>query len=78
MKQKEESNDTKQILPFRAYTLRETANLLSISPGSLRNMISEKDEFVQTVGPHKVGKDWRFMGDKILNALGTAVPEVNR
>lgn len=65
------NKDDKEIVPLRAYTLEEAAKLLDLNPGSIRNMISEKDPFIAEVNPQKVGKEWRFMGKNLLRALGT-------
>lgn len=65
----------KVIEPQRAYSLEETADLLSMHPAALRRKLSAKnrtkDEFIIKSNPQKIGKEWRFMGENLLKALGS-------
>lgn len=69
--------DLTKISPSKAYTTAETADLLGMSQGSLRNKLSKKstDPFIKTAQPVNIGKEWVFNGSRILEALGT--PSIN-
>lgn len=70
----------KPIVPFQAYTVDEAAEVIGIHPMSLRRKLSAKipDPFIEKTKPVKIGKEWRFMGDNLLNALGSVnYSEVN-
>ncbi len=66
----------KIISPYRAYSLVETADLIGMHPVALRRKLQEdnrtQDPFIQKANPQKIGKEWRFMGENILRALGSA------
>lgn len=68
-------SDDKTIAPFRAYTVEETAELINLHPAALRRKLQESnresDPFIQRANPQKIGKEWRFMGENILYALGS-------
>ncbi len=70
-----DTNDQKTITPFRAYSLTETAKLIGMHPAALRRKLQKDnrhaDPFVQKANPQKIGKEWRFMGENILNAMGS-------
>ncbi len=65
----------KVITPFRAYTVDETANLIGLHPVVLRRKLQknnqQQDSFIQKTNPQKIGREWRFMGENILKALGS-------
>lgn len=62
----------KPITPFQAYTVDETADLIGMHPMSLRRKLAVKDDpFIEKAQPVKIGKEWRFMGENILKALGS-------
>lgn len=64
---------SKPIAPFTAYTLDETAERIGMHPMSLRRKLAVKDDpFIEKAQPVKIGKEWRFMGENILKALGSA------
>ena len=69
------NDDKKMISPFRAYSLAETAELIGMHSAALRRKLQEKnrtgDPFIQKTNPQKIGKEWRFMGENILRALGS-------
>jgi hypothetical protein len=68
-------DNPKTITPFRAYTVDETAKLIGLHPVVLRRKLQKnnqlQDPFIQKANPQKVGREWRFMGENILNALGS-------
>ena len=62
----------KQITPNQAYSVTETAGLIGMHPMSLRRKLSQQnDPFITKAQPVKIGKEWRFMGENILRALGS-------
>lgn len=63
---------SKPITPFTAYSVDETAERIGMHPMSLRRKLAVKnDPFIEKAQPVKIGKEWRFMGENILKALGS-------
>lgn len=65
----------KTINPWQAYSVGETAELIGMNPVSIRRKLQESnrdsDPFIQRANPQKIGKEWRFMGENLLRALGS-------
>ena len=69
------NKQNKAIVPFQAYNLTDTADLIGMHPAALRRKLQEEnridDPFIQRANPQKIGKEWRFMGENLLRALGS-------
>lgn len=65
----------KPITPYQVYSVAETANLIGMHPMSLRRKLAENnrvvDPFISRAQPVKIGKEWRFLGENILGAMGS-------
>lgn len=73
------TNDSQEITPFKAYNLRDTAKLLGYHPQTLHELLASNNQVVMNMNPVKVGKEWRFLGENILGALGSATyPQINK
>lgn len=65
--------DLTKINPNKAYSVKETADLIGMNPASLRRKIGrqENDAFIANTKPADIGGAWIFNGQNLLNALGT-------
>lgn len=61
------------IIPLRVYTLAEVVEMLNISDSTARRWLSNG----QLRGA-KLGKEWRFLGSHLIDALQSALKERKR
>lgn len=59
------------ITPFRVYNLKDTATILGYHPQTLHELLASNNQTVMAMNPTKIGKEWRFLGENILSALGS-------
>ena len=68
-------SDKKVVQPYSIYNVDETAELIGMNPVVLRRKLQEvnrsNEPFIVKSNPQKIGKEWRFLGENILYALGS-------